>query len=82
MLPPSGAEPNPRRKNKPHSDPLAYQKRYHIEHTFCRIKQFRRLATRYDKLDRTFDFAFILVCYYTSPELRTALSVLSPASRA
>ena len=23
-------KPNPRRKNKPHFDPLAYQKRYHI----------------------------------------------------
>ena len=51
-------KPNPRRKNKPHFDPLAYQKRHHIEQTFSKLKQFRRLATRYDKLDRTFD-AFI-----------------------
>lgn len=48
-------KPNPRRKNKPHFDPLAYQERHHIEQTFSKIKQFRRLATRYDKLDRTFD---------------------------
>nr|GFC18053.1 hypothetical protein [Tanacetum cinerariifolium] len=27
-------KPNPRRKNKPHFDPLAYQKRHHIEQTF------------------------------------------------
>lgn len=47
--------PNPRRTNTPHFDPLAYRQRHHIEQTFSKIKQFRRLATRYDKLDRTFD---------------------------
>ena len=51
-------KPNPRRKNKPHFDPLAYQQRHHIEQAINKLKQFRRLATRYDKLDRTFD-AFI-----------------------
>ena len=51
-------KPNPRRKNKPHFDPVAYQQRHHVEQTFSKIKQFRRLATRYDKLDRSFD-AFI-----------------------
>lgn len=51
-------KPNLRRKNIPHVDPLAYQKRHHIEQTFSKRKQFRRIATRYDKLDRTFD-AFI-----------------------
>lgn len=51
-------KPNPRRKNKPHFNPLAYRKRHHIEQTFSKFKQFRRLATRYDKLERTFD-AFI-----------------------
>lgn len=59
MLAEAGAiaviKPNPRRKNKPHFDPLAYQKRHHIEQTFSKLKQFRRIATRYDKLDRTFD---------------------------
>ncbi|RIY05178.1 transposase, partial [Hymenobacter rubripertinctus] len=34
------------------------QKRHHIEQTFSKFKQFRRIATRYDKLDRSFD-AFI-----------------------
>lgn len=48
-------KPNPRRKNEPHFDPLAYQKRQHIEQTFSKLKQFRCIATRYDKLDRTFD---------------------------
>ena len=31
---------------------------HHIEQTFSKFKQFRRIATRYDKLDRSFD-AFI-----------------------
>jgi len=48
-------KPNPRRKAPPHFDPLAYQKRHHLEQTFSKFKQFRRIATRYDKLDRTFD---------------------------
>ena len=52
-------KPNPRRKNKPHVDSLAYQKRHHIEQTI-KLKQFRRLATRYDKLDRTFDAVICL----------------------
>ncbi|MGI4874262.1 MAG: IS5 family transposase [Janthinobacterium lividum] len=48
-------KPNPTRKHEPHVDPLAYQKRHYSEQAFSKIKQFRRLATRYDKLDYTFD---------------------------
>ena len=48
-------KPNPRRTHPPHFDPVAYRKRHHIEQTFSKFKQFRRIATRYDKLDRTFD---------------------------
>lgn len=48
-------KPQPRRKNKPHFDPVAYAKRHFIEQTINKLKQFRRIATRYDKLDRTFD---------------------------
>ena len=50
--------PNPRRKHLPHFDPLAYAKRHHIEQTFNKFKQHRRLATRYDKLDASFE-AFV-----------------------
>jgi len=32
-----------------------YRNRNLIERFFCRIKQFRRIATRYDKLVRRFD---------------------------
>ena len=48
-------QPNPRRKNLPIFDPVAYKERHHIEQTFSKFKQFRRIATRYDKLDRSFD---------------------------
>jgi transposase len=41
--------PNPARKH-PHSyDPKAYKLRNLIERMFCRLKDFRRIATRYDK---------------------------------
>lgn len=48
-------QPNPRRKNLPFFDPVAYKERHRIEQTFSKFKQFRRIATRYDKLDRSFD---------------------------
>jgi len=33
-------------------DARRYQDRHLIENAFCRIKDFRRVATRYDKLAR------------------------------
>ena len=46
--------PNPTRKH-PHSyDAEAYKARNLIERMFCRLKDFRRIATRYDKLARNF----------------------------
>ncbi|AMJ64629.1 hypothetical protein AXW84_03700 [Hymenobacter sp. PAMC 26628] len=47
--------PNPRRRYVPHFDPCAYAKRQHIEQTFNKLKQHRRLATRYDKLDNSWE---------------------------
>ena len=38
-----------------------YRKRHKIENFFCRIKDWRRLATRYDKLARNFLAATCLV---------------------
>ena len=35
-------------------DKCAYKGRNVIERTFCRLKDFRRIATRYDKLARNF----------------------------
>ncbi len=50
----------PRRKRRyPRAyDPLRYAQRHPVERLFSRLKQFRRLATRYDKLDAHF-LAFI-----------------------
>ena len=46
--------PNPTRKH-PHSyDANVYKRRNLIERMFCRLKDFRRIATRYDKLARNF----------------------------
>ena len=40
------------------------QMRQKVERFFCRIKEFRRIATRYDKLAKTF-MAFVhLVCAF------------------
>lgn len=46
--------PNPTRKH-PHAwDRTAYKSRNLIERMFCRLKDFRRIATRYDKRADTF----------------------------
>jgi transposase len=41
--------PNPTRKNPHAYDRDAYRARNLIERMFCRLKDFRRIATRYDK---------------------------------
>jgi transposase len=52
--------PNPTRKH-PHSvDAAAYKSRNLIERMFCRLKDFRRIATRYDKRADTFLSAVLL----------------------
>jgi transposase len=45
---------NPTRKRKHPFDRGAYRQRNVIERTFCRLKDWRRIATRYDKLARNF----------------------------
>jgi transposase len=44
----------PRRKNLHPFDRTAYKRRNLVERAFCRIKDFRRIATRYDKLAATY----------------------------
>ena len=46
---------NPTRKNPYPFDRAAYRRRNLIERMFSRLKDFRRIATRYDKLAVTFD---------------------------
>ena len=45
---------NPTRKRKHPFDRMAYRMRNAIERTFCRLKDWRRIATRYDRLARNF----------------------------
>lgn len=57
--------PNPTRRN-PHSyDPIAYRARNLIERMFCRLKDFRRIATRYDKRIDTFMSAIFIAAAIT-----------------
>ena len=45
---------NPTRKRKHPFDRKAYRLRNVVERTFCRLKDWRRIATRYDKTARNF----------------------------
>lgn len=45
---------NPTRKRHHPFDRVAYRLRNAVERTFCRLKDWRRIATRYDKLARNF----------------------------
>jgi transposase len=47
--------PTRRNQTRPRPfDKALYQVRYLVENFFCRLKQFRAIATRYDKTDRNF----------------------------
>ena len=45
---------NPTRKHNHPFDRTLYKRRNLIERMFCRLKDWRRIATRYDKLARNF----------------------------
>ena len=56
--------PRSNRRNPRGFDRHIYKDRNLIERFFCRIKQFRRIATRYDKLAKSF-LAFVhLACAF------------------
>jgi transposase len=48
------------RKKKIRHDKKAYKGRNVVERCFCRLKDFRRIATRYDKLAQNF---FSALCF-------------------
>ena len=48
------------RKGKIRHDKNAYKNRNVVERCFCRLKDFRRIATRYDKLAQNF---FSALCF-------------------
>jgi transposase len=47
--------PKANRKDPPFCDYRAYRDRNRIERMFNRLKQFRRIATRYDKTRKSFE---------------------------
>ena len=51
---------NPTRKRRQPFDPALYRLRNLIERTFCRLKDWRRIATRYDKLAANYAAAIAL----------------------
>jgi transposase len=53
--------PNPTRKHPHAYDALAYKQRNAIERSFCRLKDFRRIHTRYDKRADIFLSAVLIV---------------------
>jgi transposase len=52
--------PNPTRKHPHTYDRVAYRSRNLVERMFCRLKDFRRIATRYEKRADTFLAAVFL----------------------
>jgi transposase len=48
------------RKRRIRFDKRRYRDRWRVEAVFCRLKDFRRIATRYDKLARNFASALSL----------------------
>jgi transposase len=52
------------RSSNDHVDWYLYKIRHLVENAFCRLKQFRGIATRFDKLKRNFQSAVALACIY------------------
>ena len=47
-----------------HMDWYLYKIRHLVENTFARLKQFRGIATRYDKLKRNYENSVALACIF------------------
>lgn len=57
VIPPKANRKQPRK-----TDFALYRERNLVERFFCKLKQYRAIATRYDKLANTFLAAIALVC--------------------
>ena len=57
-------KPNPTRKNVPPFDEAAYKGRNVIERAFSHLKDWRRVATRYDKLARNYRATVMLAILF------------------
>lgn len=56
--------PKSNRRNKRDFDPHLYKHRNLIERFFCRLKHFRRIATRFDKLASRFSSFIAIVAAF------------------
>ncbi|WP_180134860.1 MULTISPECIES: IS5 family transposase [unclassified Acinetobacter] len=50
--------------NNDHMDCYLYKIRHLVENMFCRLKEFRGIATRYDKLKRNYQSSVALACIF------------------
>jgi transposase len=50
--------------NNDHVDWYLYKIRHLVENAFCRLKQFRGIATRYDKLKQSYENSVVLACIF------------------
>jgi transposase len=57
--------PHPGRKNPPAYDRHLYKARHAIENLFAKLKQYRSLATRYDKTMRNYSAMVAIACMLT-----------------
>lgn len=53
---------HPNRAHKPAFDEHLYRERHRIENLFAKLKHFRRIATRYEKLHATFSAMISIAC--------------------
>lgn len=77
--------PNRKNRKQPYPfDAVTYRRRNIVERTFCRLKDFRRLATRYDRLDETFVSTLCIaaaLAYFLKSSDRLALANASAHRR-
>uniref|UniRef100_UPI000A445E30 transposase n=1 Tax=Rhizobium nepotum TaxID=1035271 RepID=UPI000A445E30 len=74
--------PKANRKNPPPCDFKAYKDRNRIERMFNRLKQFRRIATRYDKTRKSFEaFLALASVKLWLPCIRTGAFYVAPFPR-
>ena len=75
--------PKANRRWKSCFSPVLYRQRNAIERMFCRLKDFRRIATRYDRLAVNSLAAVCIaavVSYFTSPDPSTKLVQADPST--
>jgi transposase len=68
VIPPKANRKHPRK-----TDFALYRERKLVERFFCKLKQYRAITTRYDKLANTLLAAVVLVCVLSCLNSRQAL---------